>query len=74
MEAIIENMCLRATELQIGSLWIRDTLYVAKQIAKMVKHEELELNCALALGYANQEPKMRPRKELNDIMEWYTNN
>lgn len=69
--ACVENMCLRATELGIGSLWIRDTVYVAKDIAKMLNHESMELNCALALGYANQIPKMRPRKDLKDILEWY---
>ena len=69
--ACVENMCLRATELEIGSLWIRDTVYVAKEVAKMLGHEDMELNCALALGYANQSPKQRPRKELREIMEWY---
>lgn len=69
--ACVENMCLRATDLGIGSLWIRDTVYVSEDVAKMLDHDDLELNCALALGYASQFPKMRPRKELKDIMEWY---
>lgn len=69
--ACVENMCLRATDLGIGSLWIRDTVDVAYDVAKMLGHEDMELNCALALGYANQSPKQRPRKELNKIMEWY---
>lgn len=69
--ACVENMCLRATDLGIGSLWIRDTVYVADDVAKMLGHEDMELNCALALGYASQFPKMRPRKKLEDITEWY---
>lgn len=69
--ACVQNMCLRATDLGIGSLWIRDTVYVAEDVAKMLGHGDMELNCALALGYANEEPKMRPRKELKDIVEWY---
>ena len=69
--ACVENMCLRATELEIGTLWIRDTVYVAEDVAKMLNHENMELNCALAIGYANQSPKQRPRKELKDIVEWY---
>lgn len=69
--ACVQNMCLRATDLGIGSLWIRDTVYVAEDIAKMLGHEDMELNCALALGYANESPKMRPRKNLEDIVEWY---
>lgn len=69
--ACVQNMCLRATDLDIGSLWIRDTVYVAEDIAKMLGHGDMELNCALALGYANEAPKMRPRKDLEDIVEWY---
>ena len=69
--ACVENMCLRATELGIGTLWIRDTVYVAEDVAKMLNHENMELNCAVALGIANQNPKQRPRKELKDIVEWY---
>ena len=58
----IENMCLRATELGLGTLWIRDTRYVASEIANLVHYSDLELNCALDLGYANQFPNPRPRK------------
>ena len=64
-------MCLRATDLGIGSLWIRDTVCVAEEVATMLGHNDMELNCALALGYANQSLKQRPRKELKDIVEWY---
>ena len=69
--ACVENMCLRATDLGIGSLWIRDTVYVADEVARMLGHKDMELNCALALGYASQSPKQRPRKELKDIVQWY---
>ena len=67
--ACVENMCLRATDLGIGSLWIRDTVYVADEIANMLGHKDMELNCALALGYTSSFPKQRPRKELKDIIE-----
>lgn len=69
--ACVENMCLRATDLGLGSLWIRDTVYVANDIAKMLKKEDMELNCALLLGYQNEFPNQRPRKKLKDIIEWY---
>ena len=68
--ACIENICLRATELGIGSLWIRDIVYVSEEVAKIVGHNDLELNCAISLGIANQSPRQRARKELNDIVEW----
>ena len=69
--ACVENMCLRATDLGLGSLWIRDIVYVSKQVEEMLGYENLELNCAVSLGVSNQKPKQRPRKELKDIMEWY---
>ena len=40
--ACVENMCLRATELEIGTLWIRDTVYVAENVAKMLNHENIK--------------------------------
>lgn len=69
--ACIENMCLRATELEIGSLWIRDIIVIEDEVAKLLGHENMELSCALLLGYASQTPKMRPRKNLDDITEWF---
>lgn len=69
--ACVENMCLRATDLGVGSLWSGDAFLVANDVAKMLGYENMELNCALLLGYADQFPNMRSRKELNDIMEQY---
>ena len=37
----------------------------------MFGHEDMELNCALSLGYQSKFPKMRPRCELEEIVEWY---
>ncbi len=68
--ACIENMCLRTTELGIGSLWILDTVYVEKEIEKITNHETMELVCGLLLGYPDQKPRRKIRKKLKDIMEW----
>lgn len=68
--ACIENMILRATDLGLGSLWIRDIVYVAEEVAKLVNHPELELNSAISIGYSNQSPNARPRKKLEEIVEW----
>ena len=51
-------MCLRATDLGLGSLWIRDIVYVSKQVEEMLGYENLELNCAVSLGVSNQKPKL----------------
>lgn len=69
--ACVENMCLRATDLGLGTLWIRDIVCVAEDVSNMLGYQDLELNCALAIGYANQNTKQRPRKELKDILKWY---
>lgn len=68
--ACVENMCLRATELGIGSLWILDTVYVEKEIQEITHDENMELVCSLLLGYPDQKPRKKNRKELKDIMEW----
>lgn len=69
--ACIENMILRSTELGLGTLWIGDTDFIKEDILKMVNHGDMELVCSLIIGYPNQDPKMRPRKELKDIVEYY---
>lgn len=69
--ACVENMCLRATDLDLGTLWIRDIVYVAEDVANMLGYQDLELNCALAIGYSNQPYKKQVRKKLEDIVKWY---
>lgn len=68
--ACIENMILRATDLGLGTLWIRDIVYVAEEVSKLVNHSDLELNSAISIGYSNKNPKPTPRKQLESIVEW----
>ncbi len=67
----IEHICLRATDLGLGSLWIRDIAFTQKEIAKLVEEDELEVISAISIGYPAQEPKQRPRKQLEEILKWY---
>ena len=67
----IEHIYLRATDLGLGSLWIRDIVYTQKEIAKLVGHEDMELISAISIGYPDENPKQRPRKKLNEVLEWY---
>lgn len=67
----IEHICLRAVDLGLGSLWIRDIVYTQKEITKLVGYENLELISAISIGYPAEEPKQRPRKKLNEILKWY---
>lgn len=64
----IEHMALKAADLGLGSLWIRDVVYTAKEIQSYVGHEQLHLACAFALGYPAEQPAPRPRKELHELL------
>lgn len=69
--ASIENMCLRAVELGLGTLWIRDTYAVETNIAKYLNQNDKVLSCALAIGVPSGDIKERPRKTLDEVVEWY---
>jgi len=69
--AAIEHICLRATDLGLGSLWIRDIVYTQKEIAHLAGKDDMELISAISIGYPDEDPKQRPRKKLNEILEWY---
>lgn len=67
--ASVENMLLRATELGIGSLWIANTCFAYKELVEFIGTEK-QLVGAVALGYADECPNARPRKELEDVVEF----
>ena len=68
--AAIENMLLRATELSLGSLWVRDTTHAEKEINKLLNIKDKKLSSAVLLGYKDQNPNPRPRKDLKEIVSW----
>lgn len=67
--ASIQNMLLTATEKGIGSLWICDTYFAYSELCEWLNVEG-EFLAAVAFGYSNENPKERPRKELEDVLEW----
>ncbi len=67
--ASVENLLLKATELDLGSLWIANTCFAYNDLAKFVG-EKGQLACAIAVGYANEQPAARPRNPLTDILEF----
>ena len=67
--AAIENMTLTATELGLGSLWICDTYFAYKELRDWLNVDG-ELFAALAIGYADEAPSARPRKCIQDIINW----
>lgn len=67
--ASIENMLLRAQELGLGSLWIANTCFAYPELTAYLKTDR-QLVGAIALGYANECPGARPRKDIGDIREY----
>ncbi len=67
--AAIENMTLTATELGLGSLWICDTYFAYQELCGSLKADG-ELYEPMAVGYADEKPLARPRKSMNDVVEW----
>lgn len=67
--ASIENMLLKAIEIGLGTLWIANTCYAYKELTEYLETSH-QLVGAIALGYANDAPPQRPRKKLEDIVEY----
>ena len=65
----IEHMLLRATELQIGSLWICDTFFAYPELCAWLGEDSLLL-AAVSLGYADEAPEPRPRRALEKMVKW----
>lgn len=67
--ASVENMLLTAEDLGLGALWIANTCFAYKELTAFLNTKE-QLTCAIAIGYADESPKQRPRKDLGDIVEY----
>ena len=67
--ASIENMLLKATEIGLGTLWIADTYYAYKELTEYLKTTH-QLIGVVAVGYADETPSQRPRKKIEDIVEY----
>ena len=67
--AFIQNMLLKAQEMGIGSLWIGNTCFAYDRLMDYIG-EEGQLIGAVAFGYPNQQPDMRPRADLSEILQY----
>ena len=67
--AFIQNMLLEAQELGLGTLWIANTCFAYPELVEYLQTEE-QLIGAVALGYPDEKPAARPKKELEEIVEW----
>ena len=67
--ASIENMLLKATQLGLGTLWIANTCFAYHDMMQVIQAPG-QLIGAIALGYPDEQPPKRPRKPLEDILEF----
>lgn len=67
--ASIENIILAAEKMGLGTLWIANTCFAYTELVSYLDTEE-QLVGAIAIGYANESPEQRPRKQLNKIVEY----
>lgn len=69
ISASIQNMLLAATDKGIGSLWICDIYFAYPELCEWLDSDG-QFIAAIAFGYPNEYPKERPRKKIDDIVEW----
>lgn len=67
--ACLENMSLQATAFGLGSLWICNTYFAYDALSEWLGGSG-RLEAAMALGYAAENPPPRPRKPLEELVEW----
>ena len=67
--AAIENMILKATELGLGTLWIANTCFAYDVMVAFIQSPG-QLIGAVTLGYAAEDPLPRPRKAMNEVLEY----
>lgn len=70
MGAAVENMLLQAERLDIGTLWIGNTCFAYRELTEYIG-TDAQLTGAVALGYKAENPAMRPRKSLDEIVEYH---
>lgn len=67
--AAVQTILLAAQNFELGTLWICDIFYCDKEICSWLNRRD-ELVAAVAIGYQNQSPYQRPRKLLEEVIEW----
>lgn len=68
--ASIENMCLSATNLGLGSLWICDIDCCFEEIQKLLGKAKTLLVAGIAFGYALEKPNPRSRLKVEELTDW----
>ena len=67
--AAIQNMLLAAVDLGLGSLWICDVFFGYEELCAWLG-EKGQMIAAVSLGYPDQDPHPRPRKPLEEVVQY----
>ena len=69
ISAAIQNMCLEATNRNIGSLWTCNVFFAYDELKEWL-HEDGEMAAAIAFGYTDKEVRPLPRKPMDQVVEY----
>lgn len=67
--ASVQNILLVAQAMGLGTLWIANTCFAYRELTTYLNTNE-QLAGAIAVGYKAESPNPRPRKSLNEIVEY----
>ena len=65
--ACIENIILYLTSIDLGTLWIANTNLISDEIKTILDVPYENISC-IGVGYKNQDPHERPRKNMEDVI------
>jgi nitroreductase len=68
--AAMQNVCLRAYDLGLGSLWIGDVFYAYPETVAYFGKEKWKLSGAISLGYPATEGKVPKKKKIDEVAEF----
>jgi F420 biosynthesis protein FbiB-like protein len=68
--AAIQNMLLAAQDMGLGTLWMCDVWSAYEQLTKWLD-EPGQLVAAVAIGYPDEQPAARSRRQLSEVVRWF---
>ena len=67
--AAVENMILTASGYGLGTLWIANTCFAYNELVDFIGTDS-QMTGIVAVGYPDEVPDKRPRKRLEDVVEY----
>ncbi len=66
----MQNVCLRAYDLGLGSLWIGDVFYAYPETVAYFGKEKWKLTGAISLGYPATDGTVPKKMKLDEVAEF----